>query len=117
MLNKKYRFHSRGGVRSAYQKGKTIRSPKMSLVFVENPRKYTRMAVVVSRKVDKTAVGRNRIRRRVYEVLRKNIDLIPKNTDYVWVVFSREVGRMPFNELEKLMGELVAQSKVCYNKK
>ena len=43
MLEKKYRFHSRGGVRYVYQKGKTIRKPKMSLVFTDNTRKYSKM--------------------------------------------------------------------------
>lgn len=116
MLSKKYRFHSRGGVRYVYQKGKTVRKPKMSLVFVPNERGFTRIAVVVSKKVDKTAVGRNRIRRRVYEVLRKNFELIPKKTDYVFVIFSRDILTMPFSELEKTLGELVAETKVCYNK-
>ena len=117
MLNKKYRFHSRGGVRYVYQKGKTIRTPKMSLIFIENTRGFTRFAVVVSKKVEKTAVGRNRIRRRIYEILRNNIELIPKKMDYVFVVFSNDVLRMPKNELEKILGKLVEESKVCYNKK
>lgn len=116
MLNKKYRFHSRGGVRYVYQKGKTVRRSKMSLVFVNNERGFTRIAVVVSKKVIKTAVGRNRIRRRVYEALRKNFDLIPKKRDYIFVIFSSDVLKMPFNELEKELGELVEESKVCYNK-
>lgn len=116
MLNKKYRFHSRGGVRYVYNKGKTVRTPKMSLVFVPNERGFTRMAVVVSKKVNKTAVGRNRIRRRIYEVLRENIKLIPEKYDYVFVVFSPDVITMPRGELEKLLGELVERAKVCYNK-
>ncbi|MBR0479994.1 ribonuclease P protein component [Candidatus Saccharibacteria bacterium] len=116
MLSKKYRFHSRGGVRYVYQKGKTIRRPKMSLVFVPNTRGFTRVAVVVSKKVEKTAVRRNRIRRRVYEAIRKNFELVPKRTDYVLVVYSKEVGKMDFSELEKLLGELVEESRVCYNK-
>ena len=100
MLNRRYRFHSRGGVRYVYQKGKTIRKPKASLVFAENSRGFTRVAVVVSKKVMKSAVGRNRIRRRIYEVIRNNFDLFPK--------------KMPLPELEKLLGELVEESKVCY---
>ena len=112
MLSKKYRFHSRGGVRYVYQKGKTVRTPKASLVFVDNTRKFTRMAVVVSKKVEKSAVGRNRIRRRIYEALRKNMEYIPKERDYVFVVFTKEVGKMPFGELEKLLGELVEASKL-----
>ena len=116
MLSKKYRFHSRGGVRYVYQKGKTIRRPKMSLVFVENTRGFTRLSVVVSKKVEKSAVGRNRIRRRIYEALRLNMEDIPKKTDYIFVVYSKDLMRMPFSEVEKLLGELVAEAKVCYNK-
>ncbi len=112
MLNKKYRFHSRGGVRYVYQKGKTIRTPKMSLVYTPNTKGFTRVAVVVSKKVNKTAVGRNRIRRRIYEVLRKNFSLIPQKTDYVFVVYSKDVLKMPVGELEKLLGGLVAESKI-----
>ena len=103
--------------RYVYQKGKTIRTPKMSLIFIENTRGFTRFAVVVSKKVEKTAVGRNRIRRRIYEILRNNIELIPKKMDYGFVVFSNDVLRMPKNELEKILGKLVEESKVCYNKK
>ncbi|MBO7560472.1 ribonuclease P protein component [Candidatus Saccharibacteria bacterium] len=112
MLNKKYRFHSRGGVRYVYQKGKMIRTAKMSLVFTPNTKGFTRIAVVVSKKVNKTAVGRNRMRRRVYEILRKNFSLIPPKTDYIFVVYSKDVLTMPFNELEKILGGLVAESKV-----
>ena len=115
MLSKKYRFHSRGGVRYVYQKGKTIRRPKMSLVFTENTRGYTRVAVVVSKKVAKSAVARNKIRRRVYEALRVNFELVPKKKDYIFVVYSKDVGVMKFGELEKLLGELVTEAKVCYN--
>lgn len=117
MLNKRFRFHSRGGVRYVYQHGKTIRSPKMSLVFSPNTKGFTRFAVVVSKKVEKTAVGRNKIRRRIYEALRLNFDAIPKKMDYVFVVFSRDVGTMPFDRLQECLGSLIKESKVCYNKK
>ena len=112
MLNKKYRFHSRGGVRYVYQKGKTVRTANMSLVFVENTRGFTRVAVVVSKKVERTAVGRNRMRRRIYEALRRNFDLIPKKMDYVFVVYSKEVIKMPFEKLEELLGKLVKESSI-----
>ena len=87
----------------------------MSLVFVNNTRGFTRVAVVISKKVEKTAVGRNRIRRRIYEAIRINFDLIPKGVDYVFVVYSKEVMRMKFGELEEMLGKLVDESKVCYN--
>ncbi len=95
-----------------YQKGKTVRKPKASLVFTENARGFTRVAVVCSKKVMRSAVGRNRIRRRVYEVIRNNFDLLPKKTDYIFVIFSKDVLTMPLSELERLLGELVEESKV-----
>ena len=116
MLSKKFRFHSRGGVRYVYQKGKTIRSPKMSLIFVENTRKFTRIAVVVSKKVLKSAVGRNRIRRRVYEVIRLRLDSIPKGVDYIFVIYDKKIIDMPFGEIGDIVDKLVDESKICYNK-
>ncbi len=88
----------------------------MSLVFVDNPKGYTRFAVIVSKKVEKTAIKRNFIRRRVYEALRRNFELIPKNKDYLFVIYSKEIGKIPFSELESILGQLVEESKVCYNK-
>lgn len=87
------------------------------MVFAPNERGFTRVAVVVSKKVNKTAVGRNRIRRRVYEAIRKNFEYLPEKTDYIFVIFSRDFITMPYSELEKILGELVEEAKVCYNKK
>ena len=112
MLNKKYRFHSRGGVRFVFQKGKTVRTQKMSLTTLDNERGFTRVAVVVSKKVLKTAVGRNRIRRRIYEAVRRNFEDLPKNRDYIFSVFTKEVAVMPNKELEKILGDLVADSRI-----
>ena len=112
MLKKEYRFHSRGGVKYVYQHGKTIRHSKMSLVFCDNTRGFTRIAVVVSKKVAKTAVARNRIRRRVYEALRQNMEFIPLRRDYIFVVYSADFLSMSYPEVVKTLGELVAESKV-----
>ena len=112
MLNQKYRFHSRGGVRYVYQKGKTVRTPRASLVFADNPRGFTRFAVVISKKVIKSAVGRNRVRRRVYEALRLNFDDIPKKRDYIFVIYDKNFKDMPFRELEDILADLLASAKI-----
>lgn len=110
MLSKKYRFHSRGGVRYVYQKGKTIRTPSLSLVFAPNTRGYQRFAVVVSKKVLKSAVGRNRIRRRVYEAIRHELPEFQQPMDCVFVVFNKSVANMPFLDLRRTIHDLVARS-------
>ena len=112
MLNSKYRFHSRGGVKHTYKQGKTIRRPEISLIFAENSRGGTRVAVVVSKKVLKSAVGRNRIRRRVYEAARLNWSQVKPARDYIFIVFDRKVASMPFSELQKLVRSLLGESMV-----
>ena len=110
MLNKQYRFHSRGGVKYTYRHGKTIRRPEISLVFADNPRGFTRFAVVVSKKVLKPAVGRNRIRRRVYEAVRLDFDKFKKSRDYIFVIYNQNVKDMPFSELQKTIRSLMEES-------
>lgn len=112
MLSKRYRFHSRGGVRYTYQNGKTIRGSRISLVFAENTRNKQRYAVVVSKKVMKSAVARNRIRRRVYEAIRLQRDKIQKPVDCIFIVYNREVMTMEFKELQKLVTDLLKEAKV-----
>lgn len=110
MLSKKYRFHSRGGVKYTYSHGKTIRSPKLSLVYNENPRGFQRFAVVVSKKIAKSAVERNRIRRRVYEAIRYELPNFDKKQDNIFVVYSKDVKNISFTELQSLINSLLEQS-------
>lgn len=112
MLSKRYRFHSRGGVRYTYQNGKSIRGSRISLVFAENARGKQRFAVVVSKKVLKSAVGRNRIRRRVYEAIRLEQAKIEKPVDCIFNVYNREMATMEFSELRNLISSLLKEAEI-----
>ncbi len=76
---------------------------------VENTRrKEPRCSVVVSKKVLKSAVGRNRIRRRVYHVLHAELGEFDHAQDIVVGVCSSEVAFMPSDELKtQLINQLV----------
>ena len=90
-----------------------MRGPLLSLKFIRNPRRKThRAAVVVSRKVNKSAVVRNRIRRRVYEALKAYDKAIKSPYDLVFTVFSDEVATGEFKELEREVGSLLKKSNV-----
>ena len=112
MLSKKYRFHSRGGVRYTYQNGKTIRGSKISLVFANNSRNKQRYAVVVSKKVLKSAVGRNRIRRRVYEAIRIELSKIEKPVDCIFIIYSKEILDMDFKVIQKIIRDLLKEANI-----
>lgn len=62
-------------------------------------RKYPRFAVVISKKVHKSAVGRNRMRRRIYEIIRHEIPQMKSIQDVAVIVLSAEVMALPSDEL------------------
>jgi ribonuclease P protein component len=112
MIKKNYRFHSRGGVRYTYQNGKTIRGSKISLVFADNSRNKQRYAIVVSKKILKSAVGRNRIRRRSYEALRALLPNIQKPVDCIFIVNSKDILDIDFKELRHLIHNLLIEASI-----
>ncbi len=88
MISSRHRFHGYNSLRYVYKNGKSIRGPLFAVKSVVNPRRKTyRVAVVVSRKVNKSAVARNRIRRRLYEIIRQLEDDILQPYDVVLTVF------------------------------
>ena len=110
MLSRKYRFHSRGGVRATYRQGKTIRTPIISLVYAPNTHHHQRFAVVISKKVLKSAVGRNRVRCRVYEALRLELPEFTYHLDCIFVIYNKSIATMPFRELRDTIHDLLARS-------
>lgn len=112
MISKRYRFHSRGGVRYTYQNGKTIRGSKISLVFADNSRNRQRYAVVVSKKVLKSAVGRNRIRRRVYEAIRAELPKVEKPVDCIFIIYSKDILDIDYKEIRFLVHNLLKEANI-----
>ncbi len=112
MLGSFHRFHGLGSLRYVYAKGKTVRSSAMSLRFAPNTKRQTwRAAVVVSKKVSKSAVVRNRIRRRVFEVVR-TAGLADKSYDLVIGVYQAEVATLPHDELTRQVHNLLKQAEM-----
>lgn len=71
MIAREYRFHGHGSLAYVYRKGRTVRAAACAMRYAPNSRRQSmRVAVVVAKKVSKSAVVRNRIRRRIYEQVR-----------------------------------------------
>lgn len=111
MIARTHRFHGYGSLRYVYQRGQNIRGPQVSLKFVRrDPVKPYRVAVVVSRKVSKSAVVRNRIRRRIYEVVRLAGEGIKPGTDLVFTAFSDQLAEIPAAKLQAQVSELLQKA-------
>lgn len=115
MIGRKHRFHGHGSLRYVYQHGQTVRGPMLALKFVPNDRRSAyRLAVVVSKKVNKSAVVRNRIRRRLYEAVRRHEADIQTPYDMVLTVFSEQVASMPASELETILFSQLKKAKIIH---
>lgn len=111
MLAFQYRFHGHGSLRYVYSKGRADRSRLFTVKTTRNPRRtYSRFAVVISKKVHKSAVGRNRMRRRIYEVIRNEIPRMASVHDVAIIVTSSEVITLPADDLHKQLTSLFAQA-------
>lgn len=91
----KYLPLSDSAAQNRYQKMRALR-PKLNKNFQPHP-KY---AVIVSKKVSKSAVTRNRIRRRVYEWIRLNqLKLSSKHLTLIYIN-SESVAKMSYKNLD-----------------
>ena len=76
----------------------------MTVKYVTNPRRVSsRFSVVVSKKVFKSAVRRNRIRRRIYEIIRLELPRLKEHTDVAVIIFSPEIFSMPHPDVKRLI--------------
>lgn len=113
MLAFKYRFHGHGSLRYVYTHGKTVRSHLITLKYSAHPKRQNpRVAIVISKKVIKGAVGRNRVRRRLYELMRHELPNVKENSDLVLMVFSAEVLSLPSAELLATVQQLLNEADV-----
>lgn len=111
MFGKSHRFHVYGSLKGVYERGQSIRGPQISLkVLQRDPRRAYRVAVVVSRKVSKSAVTRNRIRRRVYEQIRLSQEAIKPGTDLVFTVFSDKLAEIDAPKLQSIIKDLIGKA-------
>lgn len=107
MISSIFRFQGHNSLRYVYANGKAIRSQLCTVKSVHNSRrKNPRFSVVVSKKVIKSAVGRNKIRRRVYEYARTNMHRLNDVYDVVIICTSAELRTLPYDQLVDQLDQL-----------
>lgn len=113
MISSLFRFHGHNSLRYVYTNGKAVRTQLFTIKYVHNShRKNPRFSVVVSKKVIKSAVGRNRIRRRLYEYLRVNTDKLTDTFDIVIICTSAELRTLPYAEISGQLDQLFVKAEL-----
>ncbi len=73
MLKQEYRLAKRSDIERVFKRGKSFFVGNLSIRVSKNELQTTRFAIVVSTKVSKKAVRRNKLKRRIREVLRTEV--------------------------------------------
>jgi ribonuclease P protein component len=83
---KKIKRLSRKEFKEVLEKGKSIRTNYLVLKYLKQELPYFRLGILISKKVSKKATERNKIKRRIKEIVRLNLPEIPKKLDMVFIV-------------------------------
>lgn len=74
MLGKRFRLTKKDDIGKIIKEGNRLAGKLFLCKFLENGLEHCRFGIIVSKKVEKRAVKRNKCRRRVYEAIRNNIN-------------------------------------------
>ncbi|OHA80230.1 MAG: ribonuclease P protein component [Candidatus Yonathbacteria bacterium RIFCSPHIGHO2_01_FULL_44_41] len=113
MLPRKNRI-SRKNFPTHKARGSRVFSPFFSAVFYQNDdveEKQSRMATVVSKKTAKTAVARNLLRRRFYELFMPYLKEMIRPTTVV-IYPKSEAQKVPFSFLKSEIEKALKQAKL-----
>lgn len=107
MLALKHRFHGHNSLRPLYQKGSSIYSRNLKLLWQPAKPDSYKVAIVVSKKIHKSAVVRNRIRRRLYEATRRFYAQEQLGCDLVYVVQNASLATLPAADVQAEVDSLL----------
>ena len=101
-LPKKYRLTDKSEIEKVFKKGRIINSSLFLIRFLSNHLVFSRFTVIVSSKISKKAVIRNRIKRRLKEIIRLNILKIKPGYNFI-VIAKPKILNQKHNELTELL--------------
>ncbi len=111
MITRRHRFHGYNALKKLYTRSRYVREASIGLRYSKrNGDKPYRIAVSVGRKVSKSAVVRNKIRRRVFEAIRQKVN-IPKSYDLAFYIYDKSIADNPNDELLSLLNNLISKIK------
>lgn len=106
MLPKASRIKKKNDFDAVFQKGKSFKTSLLVLKIVKNGLKHNRFGFIVSKKVSKKAVVRNKIRRRLAKISSE----APKNkemgSDFVFIALPG-IEKKDFSEIKDSAGKLL----------
>lgn len=90
-----------------FKKGKTFKGSFLILKVLKNNLNRSRFGLMVSLKISKKAVIRNKIRRRASEIIRTKLNNIKTGFDLVFIALPG-IEKKEFQEVKKIIDDILA---------
>jgi ribonuclease P protein component len=100
MLPKKHKLTKEKDFQRVFKEGKYYQQNFITLKMVKNSLKTSRFGFVIGLKISKKATVRNKIRRRLNEIIRLNLDQIKPGFDLV-ILPKLEIAEKNYQEIKE----------------
>jgi ribonuclease P protein component len=114
-LKKSFRLTKNLEFKNVYRSGRRWTSPFFTMYIKKNDLGYSRLGVSVSKKVGKSVV-RNRIKRRIKEIVRTNFDFVKNGWDIVFSVRPLSIN-LDYSTMETEVKTLLKRGRIYSGKK
>ena len=111
MLAQKNRLRRKKDFERVLRKGKGLKEDFLILKMVKNNSSQNRFGFIVGTKISKKAVLRNKLKRRLRELVRGKIEKIKKGFDIILIAQSG-LGNRDFWELEEIFTKIFRRAKL-----
>ena len=111
MLPKTNRIKKKKDFEIIFKKAKSFRNNLFILKVIENGLAINRVGFVVSSKISKKAVVRNKVRRRFAEILKNKINNIEKGIDLVFIALPG-IEKKDFSEVKDAINDALVRTKL-----
>ncbi len=115
MLAKLYRLTKNKDFARVAKEGKAAYAKELALKWIENNLDYSRFGIIVSLKVDKKAVIRNKIKRRIRVILKENLEEIKKGFDFL-ILTRPEIKKLNYQQIKEELFNLLRKKHLIGNK-
>jgi ribonuclease P protein component len=114
MLKAEFRLKKKKDFEDTYRKGKKIISKAFLIKIRRNELSETRVGFVVSKKTVKKIVSRNRLKRRMREIVRKLEDNLVIGNDII-IIAKSNASNQKYDEMEVEINVLLQNAKLIKN--
>lgn len=106
MLSKQHRLQRNKDFELVFKKGKTFGNDFLFLKLLRNDLKINRFGFIIGKKISKKSTTRNKIKRRLREIIRKKSDNIKSGFDIIIVAKPKTVEKDYLEIREEVEGLL-----------